>query len=453
MSIISDLADPRLRPILDWSDVEAPRPLTGHSLNVGLEFWTPIIRGKDGGLSLRDIRRWRECALTNGPTWGGPLDGFGFGSLAFIGEPTGGNDTVLCGEIPLTDNLTLAITLRHTDTSTDVGFVGRWSSAGTMLYRSGSDIRFYGGNGGQFMSWTGGAATLADGKRHRLVGTKSGTNGVIYFDGRSVATSSLLGASTGSPAGIDFQISSYAERHTTPQSCYTGAADDAKLWSRALSASEASVENQDALWRWPLTVRRRPRTSHFIFPAAASSPAVTPAAAIARATAIGPTVQLGSLALTPANAPARTAVVAPTVRLGSLSLTPATARARTAAGAPSVQQSSLSMTPAAAIAKTAAVAPIVSTGGVQVTPAPAAARTAAVAPTVRLGSLSVTPLAAICRAVCLAPTVSDGSVKLRSFPGLVTRERVGALTTVSRLGGSVKRERVGSQATHARKSA
>lgn len=140
---------------------------------------------------------------------------------------------------------------------------------------------------------------------------------------------------------------------------------------------------------------------------------VTPAAVIANASLISPTVVLGSTSATPGNAEADVSAESPVVVLGSINITPALAEARTSALNPSVIKGSISLTPGLAEAGAAVLDPAVVLGSTSLTPALVNALAACVDPSVQAGGgVEVTPAFAEALASCLDPTVVLGSINV-----------------------------------------
>lgn len=137
---------------------------------------------------------------------------------------------------------------------------------------------------------------------------------------------------------------------------------------------------------------------------------VLPAAAIAAASAMSPSVVLGSISLTPAQAEALAAALDPAVVLGSITLTPAVAEALASALDPSVLLGSTMVTPAEAIAQATALDPLAILGSTTATPAQAGALAAALDPSTIMGSITLTPAVAEALASCEDPVVTLGSI-------------------------------------------
>jgi hypothetical protein len=168
---------------------------------------------------------------------------------------------------------------------------------------------------------------------------------------------------------------------------------------------------------------------------------VTPAAAIAAATAIAPTVVRGAITRTPAAAVATASALAPVVVRGAVTVTPApavavatalaplyvrgaVAVAVATAIAPTVVRGAITVIPPPAIAVATAVAPNVGAGLV-VTPAPAVAVASASGPVVVRGAVTVTPPPAVAVAAAIPPTVdTGGAVTVTPAPAIAAASAV-----------------------------
>ena len=141
----------------------------------------------------------------------------------------------------------------------------------------------------------------------------------------------------------------------------------------------------------------------------AAPAAITPAPAVAIATAVNPTVLLvGSAMVSPSPSAAIATSIAPTVVCGAVIVTPSAAIATI--NNPTVIYGSLVLSPSSAAAIATVVNPTVACGSVIIIPSSAAAIATSVDPTVACGAVIVTPSAAIAIATVLNPTVSLGVI-------------------------------------------
>lgn len=164
-------------------------------------------------------------------------------------------------------------------------------------------------------------------------------------------------------------------------------------------------------------------------PAASGGETVSPGAASATASAVDPTVILGSVSISPGNASATATAVDPTVVMGSITVAPGDATATGAAVDPTVILGSVTVSPGVATATASVVDPTVTGDGISVSPGAASAAASAVAPTVVIGSIVVSPGAASASGAAVDPAVILGSVTVS--PGAATATASAVAPSVS----------------------
>ena len=164
-------------------------------------------------------------------------------------------------------------------------------------------------------------------------------------------------------------------------------------------------------------------------PAAGGGTTVSPGDASATASAVAPTVILGSVSISPGNASATATAVDPTVVLGSVTVAPGDATATGSAVDPTAVLGSITVSPGAAEATASVVDPAVTGDGISVASGAASATASAVDPTVVMGSIIVTPGAASASGAAVDPAVILGSVTVS--PGAATATASAVAPSVS----------------------
>jgi len=331
-------------------------------------------------------------------------------------------------------NTTLAYLICFADTSVpDHTFRLGWnnSTLAAIAYCSG-------GSDGFALSSSGGSS----GAWHHFAAVFAATNDRrAFFDGGNKGTNS----SSVTPAGLD-GCSIGRACDSTPGYYTTGRIAEAAAYSAALTDAEVAVlalgicpllvrpaslaaywplvrnEDQDRVGDYNMTAYNSPTVeAHppkirypipkvYLYKGGAGPVVVVPAFAAATASAIDPTVILGSTVAAPGVASAVPSALDPAVVLGSLVIIPTEALAYGAAQDPSVIKGSISLTPAEASALSSALDPAIVLGSLSLTPEVAAALAQAIDPTVILGSIGITPAEALGYGVAVDPTVLEGAV-------------------------------------------
>lgn len=218
--------------------VNLSHPLANHPLNRGRVLWLLGVRPSAGGNVWHDLtRKTAGGVLTNGPGWTAGRTG----GLSFRGDGTDDEAivstpafTVGSGPVTVACSGFLASTTAR----------GCWLKVGTTDIGVGIGV----GNGtfdGAGARWTclyenirwidAGAITTAGWHRLMMTVDAAGTTPIVYADGKSLgsfAGSAPIGFTAISRVG-GYTSSGAANRH------FAGPLDDASVWLRELSASEA----------------------------------------------------------------------------------------------------------------------------------------------------------------------------------------------------------------------
>lgn len=233
------------------------QPLSEHPLNTGLVSRYQALDGIYwGGPKYYDLAGRNHPALTNSPTWGGALGRpGGFGRLALDGTDDYATIAVNNSLKPAT--LTLAGWFRATSwgaykqlvgaSSTNFGsgygFVNGVNDNGSLL---GFWVNFYTTAAGGVASVT---VPSTDTWFHAL-GTYDLANARIYING--IEQNSMAFSTAVNYASVNnFLIGAGNDGGAY---WFPGSTDDVRLWSRALSASEAWAVYEDSLRGCPLTL-------------------------------------------------------------------------------------------------------------------------------------------------------------------------------------------------------
>lgn len=236
----------------------------GHSLNRGLAIRLQALPGQQRGVMFRDLTRYADGTLTNGPLWQGSLGRKGgFGSIYV----SGGADRVVATlpSLTATGQLTISMWLRSGGTD-GLGIAYPWSmyefftAESLGIFAGGSALGY---NIGFFDIASGniadtGANTFKDVNvqyvwKHLIVSydKNAATKTSFYLDGVNLANAS--DAVTGDIAGsVNRMNISSRYSGTFP---WPGNVDDVRFWyGRALSASDASAVYQSSRQQYDPTL-------------------------------------------------------------------------------------------------------------------------------------------------------------------------------------------------------
>lgn len=178
--------------------------------------------------------RVQDGTVAGGATWG---PGIVNGALTFDGVDDGvlvGNSASLTG----TTDFTLGAWVKVNPGATSSGCVLQQREGGSgingeymVVVNTNGTVNFFVYNGAYQFNITS-TATINDGQWHYLTAIRSGTNGLLYFDGTQVAS----GSGTVKSLGAFAVAIGYDYRDNTAR--FKGSIDDVRIYSRALSAAE-----------------------------------------------------------------------------------------------------------------------------------------------------------------------------------------------------------------------
>lgn len=232
----------------------------GHPLNRGLVSWWLGLPGTGGGATLFDLVRQPgyNGTLTNGPTRAPMPNGFGGltfdGANDYVSVPSAGNFT--------TSDFSASFWVRRDgDSSSGSVFIykGLFNTNGWFIQSENSTGRYLklvtNQSGANQQTYVGSEKLVAGVWSHVVV-TRAGASARIYVNGLDVTgtTGSHVNPASSSDA---LQFGQYGTTATTFS--WVGAGGDFRLYSRALSASEAWLLYEEGRRGLPNLLRRAPR--------------------------------------------------------------------------------------------------------------------------------------------------------------------------------------------------
>jgi hypothetical protein len=394
-------------------------------LNRGLVSRWQVVPEWEGSQKLFDLAAFNHGTLTNGPTWSSLGRPGGYGSIT-----TDGVDdyidlagTTRLGTL-LGSGLTLGVSFWLKSTHGGAFYVFGCGFGGAEVFNVYWESGYFEWQvRDQFTS-----TCLATGSRpaqatdglwhHWLFTCAASVAPKVYCDGEPLSFSESTAAQTWSAFSGNIYISARNLNNSSAQSPGAGSFDNFRIVARPSIGTDYARQLMLAeMSQCDPTLNLYRPTKYFFFGGSGGGDiSITPAAASATATAISPTVTLGSQSITPAHASAAATAIAPTVQLGGISVTPAHAAAVVAALAPTVTLGALSIMPAVALTSALAIAPAIVLGSLSITPNVATATAQAIAPAVSLGSVSVTTSPATAVALAIAPSIQGSDITIMPDP-------------------------------------
>ena len=200
----------------------------------GLKSWWPL--NENAGTTAADVSGNQKPGLVSGAAWttgkeGNALQFDGTGDTVLVGNGaalTGTTDFSLGAWVKVDTGSPLGTVIQQREPGGS-GYIGEYmlnvNVDGTV------NFFIYGSGGYQFDLTT--TATVNDGQWHHISAVRSGGNGYIYLDGVQAASGG------GTVQSLNALAVSIGYDHRDSNKVFTGLIDDVRIYSRAISASEA----------------------------------------------------------------------------------------------------------------------------------------------------------------------------------------------------------------------